>query len=97
MSETARQLHQVADDEVRTANAQLANRLRRLADAALHAAAELAVAEAGERISLAPVHSRYQSVREATAMLTAARSGARHLREEADVRLRSGATGSGRA
>lgn len=97
MSETARQLQQVARDEVRGAQQQLANRLRRLADAALEAATALSLAEAGERVDLHLVHGRHQSVREASGVLAATRAGAAELHREADRRLRSGTEGPGRA
>lgn len=96
MSEAARQLRQVADDEVRNAQQQLAGRLRRLADAALEAATALSLADPGERVDLHLVHGRHQSVREASGVLAATKAGAAELRQEAD-RLRSASEGTGRA
>ena len=89
-------LRALADDELRVASARLAHQLRRLAEAALDAAAGLAD-DPLQRADLTLVDSRALSVRTARAVLAATRSGVYRLHQEAARQPRSGGAGSGRA
>lgn len=75
------QVDQVAGDQVRVAQADLARRLRVLAREAADVADALALAGPTDRVTTC-LSGRYESVRYAMTMLEAARTGASLMREE---------------
>lgn len=77
-------LRRLADDQVRTAQADVVASLRRLADAATEAANELSLAGPMDTIT-SRVPGAYDSVREAIVVLNAVRRGSARLRREAHL------------
>lgn len=83
MTDPARvaQVDQLAGDQVRVAQADLARRLRALAGEAEAVAVALSISGPADRVTTC-LAGRYESVRYAMTMLEAARAGASRMREE---------------